>query len=165
MHQDWGLSGRSVEIARLTALLAGGGTGALVVGDEGVGKSRLLAEVSDRLERGRIVVISITATPGSALLPMGSLAQLMPVGSASTGLPVLPVLRSTIAERAAGRRAVLVIDDVHHLDDASAVLINQLVTNGDAGLVASQTSKTIAPEPMARLWQDGVVERIELTHD
>ena len=163
MHQDWGLSGRSVEIARLTALLAGGGTGALVVGDEGVGKSRLLAEVSDRLERGRIVVISITATPGSALLPMGSLAQLMPVGSASTGLPVLPVLRSTIAERAAGRRAVLVIDDVHHLDDASAVLINQLVTNGDAGLVASQTSKTIAPEPMARLWQDGVVERIELT--
>jgi ATP/maltotriose-dependent transcriptional regulator MalT len=57
---------------------------------------------------------------------------------------------------------VLVVDDVHHLDDASAVLVNQLVTNGDVGLVASQTSGTIAPEPIARLWQDGVVDRIEL---
>lgn len=162
MQQDWGVSGRSEDIERLTALLAGGGTGALVVGDEGVGKTRLLAAVSSRLDDDSVAVVSITATPGSALLPMGSLAQLMPIGATSTGLPVLPVLRASIGERSAGRRPVLVVDDVQHLDEASAVLINQLVTGGHVGLVASQTSKTIAPEPVARLWQDGVLERIEL---
>lgn len=162
MHHDWGVSGRTNELDRLTTLLAGGGTGALVVGDEGVGKSRLLDEVSRRLDGAGVTAIPITATPGSALLPLGSLAQLMPVGSAATGLPILPVLRQSIADRSDGRRPVLVVDDVHHLDDASAVLVNQLVTNGDVGLVASQTAGTIAPQPVARLWQDGVVERVDL---
>jgi ATP/maltotriose-dependent transcriptional regulator MalT len=162
MHEDWGVSGRAEELERLTSLLAGGGTGALVVGEEGVGKSRLLHEVRDRLDEAGVAAITITATPGSALLPLGSLAPLLPAGSTSTGLPVLPVLRQSISARAGDRRPVLVVDDVQHLDDASAVLVNQLVTNGDVGLVASQTAGTIAPEPVARLWQDGVVDRIEL---
>ena len=162
MEHDWDIAGRTAEIDRLTALLAGGGTGALVIGDEGVGKSRVLTEVADRLRAGRLAPIHVTATPGSALLPLGSLAQLVPAGSTATGLPILPVLRGTIAERASGRRPVIVVDDVHHLDDASAVLINQLVRTGDVGVLASQTSSTLAPEPIARLWQDGVVERVEL---
>ncbi len=162
MHQDWGVIGRTDELARLTTLLAGGGTGALVVGDEGVGKSRILAEVARRLDGEHVAAVTVTATPGSALLPLGSLAPLMPVGSTSTGLPVLPVLRESVVERAQGRRAVLVVDDVQHLDDASAVLVNQLVTSGEVGLVGSQTSGTIAPEPIARLWQDGVIERVEI---
>ena len=162
MQHDWEITGRTIEVDRLTALLAGGGTGALVIGDDGVGKSRVLTEVAQRLQAKRLAAITVTATPGSALLPLGSLAQLMPVGSATTGLPILPVLRGAISERANGRRPVIVVDDVHHLDDASAVLINQLVRTGDVGILASQTSSTIAPEPIARLWQDGIVERVEL---
>ncbi|HPU39274.1 MAG TPA: AAA family ATPase, partial [Microthrixaceae bacterium] len=162
MQHDWEITGRTIEVDRLTALLAGGGTGALVIGDDGVGKSRVLAEVAERLQTSRLAPIMVTATPGSALLPLGSLAQLMPAKSTTTGLPILPVLRGTIADRANGRRPVIVVDDVHHLDDASAVLINQLVRTGDVGVLASQTSSTLAPEPVARLWQDGVVERVEL---
>lgn len=162
MQHDWYITGRNNEVDHLTALLANGGTGALVIGDEGVGKSRVLAEVARRLQATTVAAVTVTATPGSSLLPLGSLAQLMPVGSTTTGLPILPVLRGSIAERAQGRRAVIVVDDVHHLDDASAVLINQLVRTGDVGLLASQTSSTIAPEPVARLWQDGIVERVEL---
>ena len=51
MHSQWPISGRSTELDHLTTLLAGGGTGVLVVGEEGVGKSRVLSEVTDRLPR------------------------------------------------------------------------------------------------------------------
>ncbi|HNK38530.1 MAG TPA: LuxR C-terminal-related transcriptional regulator [Microthrixaceae bacterium] len=162
MHSQWPISGRSTELDHLTTLLAGGGTGVLVVGEEGVGKSRVLSEVTDRLRSQGMATVVVTATPGSAVLPLGSLASLLPAGSTSTGLPVLPVLRAAIETLADGRRPVLVIDDVEHLDDASAVLVNQLVATGDAGLAATQTSGTIAPEPIARLWQDGMIERVEL---
>lgn len=161
-RHPWSLAGRTEELTGVTGLLVGGGTGVLVTGSEGVGKSRLLEEAVDRLDGAGLCLIRLTATPGSALLPLGSLAQLLPAGSTSTGLPILPVLRSTIAEQARGRRAVLVLDDIEHLDDASAVLVNQLVTNGDVGLVATQTTGTIAPEPIARMWQDGIIERLEL---
>ncbi|RTL09370.1 MAG: helix-turn-helix transcriptional regulator, partial [Acidimicrobiia bacterium] len=94
MHSQWPISGRSTELDHLTTLLAGGGTGVLVVGEEGVGKSRVLSEVTDRLRSQGMATVVVTATPGSAVLPLGSLASLLPAGSTSTGLPVLPVLRA-----------------------------------------------------------------------
>ena len=100
MHSQWPVSGRSTELDHLTTLLAGGGTGVLVVGEEGVGKSRVLSEVTDRLHSQGMATVVVTATPGSALLPLGSLAPLLPTGSTSTGLPVLPVLACVSGDRA-----------------------------------------------------------------
>ena len=168
MHDDWGLVGRGPELDRIVALLEGGGTGVLLVGAAGVGKSRLADEVA-RVARDRgLAVVEVAATPGSSLLPLGSLAPLLPADAVGSGLPVLPVLREVIRSVGAGRRVVISVDDAHLLDDTSAVLVNQLVISGDVALMATQRHGSIAPEPVARLWQDGVVERIEigpLDHD
>ena len=162
VYGDWGLVGRDPELERIVGLLQRGATGVFLVGAAGVGKSRLAAEVEVRVAGHDVVVVHVAATPGASMLPLGSLAPLLPADAVASGLPVLPVLRGVLRDRAGGRRMVISVDDAHHLDDTSAVLIHQLVTNGDASLIATQRHGSIAPEPMVRLWQDGVIERVEL---
>ena len=48
------------------------------------------------------------------------------------GVELLALARQTLAERAAGRRLVLCVDDGQLLDDASAALVHQLVAAGEA---------------------------------
>jgi predicted ATPase len=58
---------------------------------------------------------------------------------------------------------VLVVDDAQWLDEASAVVLHQLVAQRDATLLATLRTGEPAPEPVTALWKDGLVERIEVT--
>lgn len=94
---------------------------ALIVGEAGVGKSRLLEEFSREVGRMRGTVIHVKLFPESSTLLVQPLARA--IGLAQTGLSLLrqaPVFDlasviSAISRAARLRRTVLIIEDVHLL--------------------------------------------------
>lgn len=156
------MEGRTDELARCEELLAGGTAGVLLVGPAGVGKSRLAIEVGEARAREGHLVERLAGSSAGAGLPLGAVAPLLPADVVDVGLPALLLLRRALTERADGRPVTLVVDDAHLLDDASALLVHQLVAGGDVEVVATQRSGTLAPEPVTRLWRDQLVTRVEV---
>ncbi|HEV3495673.1 MAG TPA: LuxR family transcriptional regulator, partial [Actinomycetes bacterium] len=70
--------------------------------------------------------------------------------------------REAVAGLGEGRPLVLLVDDAHLLDDASATLVHQLAATRSAFVIATVRSKEPAPEPVIALWKDELAERIEL---
>lgn len=105
----------------------------VVQGGAGVGKSRLAAEI---LERAAVLghpTGRAAATHASAATPFAALAHLLPAG-VTLDDPVELFRRTAEALSAGtarggndGRRLVILVDDVHLLDEASATLLRQLV--------------------------------------
>ena len=62
-----------------------------------------------------------------------------------------------------GGRLVLFVDDAHLLDDASATLVHQVATTGNAIVLATVRTGEPAPDPVVALWKDGLAERVEVT--
>ena len=96
-------------------------------------------------------------------IPLGALAVLLtPAESADDGVAASAQVRDGIAAVAAGRLALVVVDDAQWLDEASAVVLHQLVAQGDITLLATLRTGEPAPEPVTALWKDGLVERIDV---
>lgn len=162
MPTTWPLAGREDDIARALAAIDGEGAGIVLVGAAGVGKSRLAEELAERLSaRGRHVA-RLAGSAASSSLPFAAAAPLLPPDVADSGLPALLSFRRALADAAGGRRTVLVVDDAHLLDEASATLVYQLAAAGEADVLATQRSETVAPDVVERLWWDGLVRRVEI---
>ena len=56
----------------------------------------------------------------------------------------------------------MVVDDAQWLDEASAVVLHQLVAQRDVTLLATSRTDEPAPEPVTALWKDGLVDRIDV---
>jgi DNA-binding CsgD family transcriptional regulator len=126
------LAGRDAELDLLRQWLAGrAGAGqhgppvALVSGEAGVGKTALVeSALAGHLETGRAVLVGRGA--GSPWYPVafGVLRAAVPGWD---GTPDPAALRTAILEVAAGRPAVLFLDDLHWSDAASLELLAGLV--------------------------------------
>ncbi len=144
--------GRAVELDTLVRTLAGGGV-TLVLGEPGIGKSRLLqAGVEQALARG-VVVLRGRAFEAEMIRPYGAVIDALrsipllrfPSETSVHLAPLIPelaqprspqgfdrdrlfdgVLAFVRALGKAGRRVALVLDDVQWLDDASAALVHFL---------------------------------------
>lgn len=89
-------------------------------------------------------MIRARATAGSSELPLGAfLAQLAANERFLT--PMFAEIRDRIKARAAGGPIVISVDDVHLLDDSSAVLVHQMVSAGEAQLLATLRTGQLAP--------------------
>lgn len=135
-----------------------------VIADYGMGASSLLARLEERA-KARTTVLAIGATPALAMVPYGALAPFL---ADVRGLDVSRVLvLRAIWERlqpAPGQEgpSLVVVDDAHVLDDASAGIITELVRTGWAHVVASSKPRPGVPEPMVQLWEGGWAERFDL---
>jgi DNA-binding CsgD family transcriptional regulator len=156
------LCGRDDEIAYLGALLRSG-RGALLAGPSGVGKTSLASAVAAELEPAGWTFVRLVASRPTAGIPLGALAGLLTPGELpGDGVPALLRARAGIAAIAAGRPAVVVLDDAQWLDEASAVVLHQLVAQGDITLLATLRTDEPAPAPITVLWKDGLVQRIDV---
>ncbi|MFD4676559.1 LuxR C-terminal-related transcriptional regulator [Lentzea sp. NPDC058450] len=141
----WPFVGRDAELTAVRRAVRGAGL--IVAGPAGVGKTRLLDEVE--------CDVRLRATAAMSEIPLGVMAPFLPSVDPSP-LAMLTSARSALRSR------VVVVDDVHLLDDASAALLHQLVQHREAVVVATLRSGERAPAPVVALWKDELLPRIEL---
>ncbi len=161
----WPLIGRREELELVVEQLRRGvSSGVVVAGVAGVGKTRFASEVVLAAERERCATAWSTATTTAATIPFGALAHLLPVPAPGAGgrLELLRRAGEALRERAGGRRLVLVVDDAHLLDAASATLVHQLASTATVFLVAIVRTGEPVRDSVLALWKDGLAHYVEL---
>jgi DNA-binding CsgD family transcriptional regulator len=155
VHLRWPFLGRESELDEVAQALATR-QGVVLAGDAGVGKSRLLGEAVERAAASGLRVLHVRATRSSGVVPLGAFAPLLPVDDATASLVRA---REAILAR---EPAILAIDDAHVLDDASAALAHQLVTQDGVRVLATVRRGEDVPDAIVGLWKDGLCERLDL---
>ncbi|MPY11413.1 helix-turn-helix transcriptional regulator [Arthrobacter bussei] len=138
--------------------------GAFVYGEIGTGKSAMARHLLARLQ-GEFVPFLLSPAPALVTIPYGALAPFLVEASAEDMASPLAVLRRVMAflrTRAAGRRVLVLVDDVHLLDDDSSHLLAQLVTSRTIALAAFARPITPVSDELASLCRDGLLERFEV---
>ncbi|MGI8333839.1 LuxR C-terminal-related transcriptional regulator [Actinomadura scrupuli] len=144
----WPLVARGPHLDRIARALHGRqGRGLLIAGPPGAGRTRLTAEVRPALR--------VVGTRCAARQPLSAFAGWLSPGAPPTTKQVRAALRR-------GPAPVLVVDDAHLLDDASAALVHQLALHREVRVVATVVDGAPAPDAITALWKDDLLGRLPL---
>src|SRR5581483_2573760 len=132
---EWPFVGRSDEIGRLMQRVVGDAASVVLVGPTGVGKTRLARRVVDGAVDAGLACAQVTASRTAAEIPFGAIAGLVPAaleqtaGSVDSRADLVHrcVTALALAAAEAGAALVLLVDDGHLLDGASATVLQQAV--------------------------------------
>ncbi|MBG0850888.1 hypothetical protein I2W78_03210 [Streptomyces spinoverrucosus] len=146
LELPWPFTGREDELELVRRSLTAGRSGIVVTGPAGYGKTRLVTEAVRGTDCARAA-----GTPETRQLPFAAFAHLLP-------------------ERVTLHRAVqllsgvrlLLVDDAHLLDDASAALVHQLAVHGRTRLLVVATDGAPVPGAISRLWTGELLPRLAL---
>ncbi len=159
---EWPLIGRVSELEQIKRSRRDGGSGMIVVGPAGVGKSRLASEALAEAQRDGATTSWVQATRSAASVPLGAFAEMIPNDVRSDD-PLELIRISLRALRAAGPgKLVLGVDDAQLLDPPSAALVLQLTITATAFVVATLRTGEPCPDAITSLWKDARVQRLEL---
>lgn len=123
-------------VARELAQVLERSSGLFLSGPAGIGKSHLADLLCNEREAAGDAIVRIRATFGSTELPLGAFVGFL--GSADQPIASMFIeIRQNLAALADGRPLLLVVDDIHLLDDASSALVYQFVVEGQARLICS----------------------------
>lgn len=165
MAGTWPLIGRDDELRHLGELLdRDDASGVVLTGPAGVGKTRLSLECLQLAAERGCACTRVVASRAASTIPFGALAPLLPSGTSAVeqGLTALRQVTLALSHLAGGRRLVLLVDDAHSLDDASAVVLEQLAATRAAFVIATVRGGDAPPGPVTALWKDHGLERISL---
>lgn len=149
LRPPWPFTGRDEELELVRHCLAAGRPGIVVTGPAGCGRSRLALEAVGGAECARVA-----GAPGPAGvrdLPFAAFAHLLP-----EDVTLHRAVRLLSAVR------LLVVDDAHLLDDASAALLHQLAVQGRTRLLVLVTDGAPTPAAVSRLWTGELLPRLAL---
>ncbi|MGN6441924.1 MAG: LuxR C-terminal-related transcriptional regulator [Arthrobacter sp.] len=132
----------------------------------GIGKSAVTDAVTERLA-GTMNIVRIHASSALAAVPFGVLTPYTGELTAEESVSPVAVLRSMwsyFEKLKAGTPApvLIAVDDAHHLDDASAGVLAEVISAGWATVVAAARPRPGLPQPLDQLWYDGLAERVDL---
>ncbi|MFC9842402.1 LuxR C-terminal-related transcriptional regulator [Streptomyces sp. NPDC060223] len=155
--------GRGAELEAFAGALADRRCrGFMIDGPAGVGKSRLADEFLVRAVGAGFEVARATASAAAGAVPLGAVAHLLPAGLDMSD-PAAGF--AAVSDALAGprrRRWVLLIDDLHLLDAASAMLLQQLMATGSILVIGTvRTGEPLTPAVEA-LRAGDTVRRAEL---
>ena len=158
-----GLVGRDEELGVVERALRSAESGGVVLmGTAGVGKTRLAREVVGTGVGGEGVWVAGTRSAGG--VPFGAFAHLLPALDAPglDRLAVMMLARRAVLQSAREGSPVLVVDDAHLLDEASAALVHQLAIGRTLRVVLTVRSGEPTPDAIVALWKDGWLECLDL---
>lgn len=163
----WPLVGRQEELEFLAASVVEDSLSWVVAGQAGVGKSRLVTELLDRVIDAEISVVTVRATRATASIPFGAFARWIPdidvAAESETGPDRLQLLTSLSAALTSdGRRTVVAVDDAHLLDDGSAALVLHLAADARVSIIATVRSGERCPDAVTSLWKEALADRVDL---
>src|SRR4051794_22963947 len=164
----WPMVGRVEAWRQLRDALHGRARVVLICGDAGVGKTRLAGEAFAQAKQESRAGLQVTATAAGRKIPLSVLAPLLTSGNADVDeLTREPVrlfghLRRAVQALPGKQPALIVVDDLHHLDALSALLLSQLVGASLITLLATARSGLPLPEAQAGLWSGDGFVRIDL---
>jgi DNA-binding CsgD family transcriptional regulator/predicted DNA-binding protein (UPF0251 family) len=173
VHQEWPLVGRDEELVAVVRALPSGdssvvsgrgrGSGVVLVGAAGVGKTRLAREALSVTSARGAACRWVVGTVSARALPLGAFAHLLPPGAGAVASgPGLRQVSDWLQEEASRSGLVLGVDDAHLLDDSSAALLHQLALRRTVSLVVTVRSGEPAPDAVTALWKDGHLARFDV---
>ncbi|MFE9643213.1 LuxR C-terminal-related transcriptional regulator [Streptomyces sp. NPDC006365] len=146
LELPWPFTGREGELDLIRRSLAAGRHGMVVTGPAGCGKTRLVTHAIRDTGCAKV-----TGTPQTGQLPFAAFAHLLPENvSLHRAVQLLADVR------------LLLIDDAHLLDDASAALVHQLAVHGRTRLLVVVTDGEPVPGAISRLWTGELLPRLGL---
>jgi DNA-binding CsgD family transcriptional regulator len=159
---SWPLTGRSEEMRAVAAAIESSDVSGIVVcGAAGVGKSRIareaLAAATSRGCEGRWVV----GTSSARALPLGAFTAWVQSDAVDTVQLVRGVVDSLTAAPT-GSEVVVVVDDVHLLDELSIFVVQQIVSRGAATVVLTVRDEDTIPIAVQELWRGDQCDRLDL---
>jgi DNA-binding CsgD family transcriptional regulator len=158
----WPLIGRDDELATIADAIAREEChGVLIAGDAGIGKTRLALEAIAAVAEGAWAVRRVSATASVREVPLGAFSRyatdLESVQAAAVGRVI-----AALGADAGDARLLVFVDDAHHLDELSALVVQQLAVNDLAVVIATVVSGEPVPDSVRALWKDGLLERLDL---
>ena len=165
MRVDWPLIGRSAELRAIAASLGADPPRSIVLtGPAGQGKTRLGYEaLRVATTNGMKPLVAVGDTRG-----IHDLARRPRALVARAAAPPRSGRRPRGAGRVRDRRprrehgVVLLLDDAHLVDDATATVVHQLALTGAATVVVTIRDDESVSDPILALWKDGLAERLEI---
>ncbi|MCX6497770.1 MAG: LuxR C-terminal-related transcriptional regulator [Arthrobacter sp.] len=161
------MTGRSEDLsAAVDALRGGTHVAVLLLGEHGIGKSTLMEAVAAQLD-GQVTPVRLHGSPALSQVPYGVLAPFivdLPVQDATSQLVVLRTFWDYLEgqRRVTQKPLLLIVDDAHDLDEATAGVLVELAAAGWAKLLVAAAARPGLPEPLLQLWFEGIAERHDL---
>nr|AAF19104.1 AbsR2 [Streptomyces coelicolor] len=146
LETPWPFTGRADELELVRGSVAAGRGGLVVTGPAGAGKTRLVTEAVRGTDRARAA-----GTPETRDVPFAAFAHLLPEG----------ITLHRAVHLLSGVR-LLLVDDAHLLDSASAALVHQLAVHGRTRLLVVATDGASVPDAVSRLWSGELLPRLAL---
>ena len=146
LDTPWPFTGRADELDLVRGSLTAGRNGIVITGPAGCGKTRLVAEAVRGGDSARVV-----GTPETRGIRFAAFAHLVPESASLPGA----------FQHLSGVR-LLLVDDAHLLDDASAALVHQLAVHGRTRLLVVTTDGAPVPGAISRLWTGDLLPRLTL---
>ncbi|MFG3248914.1 LuxR C-terminal-related transcriptional regulator [Streptomyces sp. NPDC048187] len=146
LETPWPFTGRPDELELVRRSVGAGQGGLVVTGPAGAGKTRLVTEAVRGTDCARTA-----GTPGTRCTPFAAFAHLLPEA----------VTLHRAVHLLSGVR-LLLVDDAHLLDDASAALVHQLALHGRTRLLVVATDGAPVPGAVSRLWTGELLPRLTL---
>lgn len=158
----WPLTARAAELDVFSRVWGTArGRSVVVFGSSGVGKTRLAEEFLAQAARGGVPQGRATASAAAARVPLGAIAHLLPA-EVDLADPVRGFAQVARVLGGSGRARVVLVDDLHWLDAASAVLLRQLLDAGSIRLIGTVRAGEPVNEAIELLCADDAVCRIDL---
>ncbi|MGM0929776.1 MAG: LuxR C-terminal-related transcriptional regulator [Actinomycetota bacterium] len=146
------------------ALTEADSAGAVLVAPAGLGKTALVRHVLGQLEE-RVFAVQLRGSPFARDRPFGVLTYLLAELSDEDlkhPLLVLDAVARLLRSQAAGRRVILVADNVEDFDGESATLLRQIALRGDVRVALLARDFSAAPPAFLQLSQEASLQRFEV---
>ncbi|MFG2550353.1 LuxR C-terminal-related transcriptional regulator [Streptomyces sp. NPDC048581] len=146
LEMPWPFTGREDELELVRGASTAGRQGIVITGPAGCGKTRLVTAAVRGTDCARAA-----GTPETRRIRFAAFAHLVPETASLHGA----------FQHLSGVR-LLLVDDAHLLDDASAALVHQLAVHGRTRLLVVTTDGAPVPGAIARLWTGELLPRLTL---